>query len=201
MITTPPLMADLVARVEAGGRRSDEVRVSPRLAAFLGAFSVVAHYPSYLGLDAEALPIGGDTLVLPEGTRLAVSGRATTPLGTVKLQGPGSDVALTVEGAAFHGELIPRSTGVWHLAAAPANGGVLEGEAPLLPIRIVPDSVPAVEIALPVLTRLRHHQCHSLWWCRCAMTMVSPRHGWIPGAAVSPRVFRWSCRPGWVTAP
>lgn len=147
--TTPPLMADLVARVEAGGRKSPEVRVGIRLAAFLGAFTATAHYPAYLGLEDEALPTTGDTLVLPEGTRLSLNGRATALLGSVRLSGPSGDAPLTVSGSSFHGELVPRQSGLWRVSITPANGGVLEGDAPSLPVRIVGDSAPVVEIPVP----------------------------------------------------
>jgi hypothetical protein len=147
--TTPPLTADLVARVEAGGRKSPEVRVGIRLAAFLGAFTATAHYPAYLGLEDEALPTSGDTLVLPEGTRLTLNGRATTPLESVRLSGPNGENALAVTGTTFHGDLVPHESGLWRVAIKLVNGGTLEGDAPAFPVRIVVDSAPVVEIPVP----------------------------------------------------
>ena len=148
-VTTLPLAADLVARVEAGGRKSPDVHVSIRLAAFLGAFTATAHYPAYLGLEDEALPTTGDTLVVPEGTRLSLDGRATTPLGSVRLSGPAGSSPLTVSGSNFHGELTPRESGLWRVTITPANGGALEGDAPSFPVRVVVDSAPVVEIPVP----------------------------------------------------
>ena len=147
--TSPPLAADLVARVSAGGRLSPDVHVGIRLAAFLGTFGATAHYPAYLGLEDEALPTTGDTLVLPEGTRLSLNGRATTPLGAARLAGPEGDAVLTVTGATFQGDLVPRASGLWRLVVRPANGGVLEGDLPTLPVRIVADSAPVVEVPVP----------------------------------------------------
>ena len=146
---TPPLAADLVARVEAGGHRSPDVHVGIRLAAFLGSFTATAHYPAYLGLEDEALPMTGDTLVLPEGTRLSLTGRATTQLGAARLAGPTGDDAFVVSGSTFHGDLTPRRSGLWRLVLTPANGGTLEGDLPVLPVRIVADSAPLVEIPVP----------------------------------------------------
>jgi hypothetical protein len=148
-ITTPPLAADLVARMEAGGRKSPEVRIGVRLAAFLGAFTATAHYPAYLGLEDESLPTAGDTLVLPEGTRLTVAGRATTEVATARLSGPDGANVLVVSGSAFTGELRPRQSGLWRLSVLPSNGARLQGEMPSLPIRMVADSAPVVEIPVP----------------------------------------------------
>ena len=147
--TTPPLAADLVARLEAGGRKSPEMHIGVRLAAFLGAFTATAHYPAYLGLEDESLPTTGDTLVLPEGTRLSVVGRATTEIATARLSGPDTDDVLAVDGSTFTGELRPRQSGLWRLQVTPSNGARLQGDMPSLPIRIVADSAPVVEIPVP----------------------------------------------------
>ncbi|MES2303909.1 MAG: hypothetical protein V4558_00275 [Gemmatimonadota bacterium] len=148
-LKTAPLSAELVARLEAGGRQSAEVRIVVRLPAFLGAFTVKAHYPAYLRLEDEALPVGGDTLVVPEGTRLTLAGRVTTPLAAAAIAGASASHALTVTGDAFQGEMIPVGVGTWRLQLQLANGGALEGEAPTLAIRVLPDSAPLVEIPLP----------------------------------------------------
>lgn len=149
VFTTAPLVADLVARVEAGGHVSADVHVSVRLAAFLGSFTATAHYPGYLGLDDESLPTTGDTLVVPEGTRLLLSGRATTPLASARLNGPDGDDDLVVSGSTLAGELQPKQSGTWRLSVSLANGGPLDGDLPALPIRVVADSAPLVEIPVP----------------------------------------------------
>ncbi|MFI4927822.1 MAG: hypothetical protein ACHP7E_09070, partial [Burkholderiales bacterium] len=147
--TTPPLAADLVARLEAGGRKSPEVRIEVRLAAFLGAFTATAHYPAYLGHEDESLPTTGDTLVLPEGTRLTIGGRATTAIASARLSGPDGENVLLVAGSTFTGELRPRQSGRWRLQVSPGNGARLQGDMPSLPIRVVADSAPVVEIPVP----------------------------------------------------
>lgn len=148
-VTTPPLSAELVARLEAGGRSSPEVRIAVRLPAFLGAFTMLAHYPSYLKLDDVALPTGGDTLWLPEGTRLTLAGRATAALASVAISGPGGEHAMDVTGNAFRGVVTPVRSGIWQLRIVPASGGPLEGDAPTVPIQLLPDSVPLVEVPVP----------------------------------------------------
>ncbi|MGH7593151.1 MAG: hypothetical protein ACRELE_04795, partial [Gemmatimonadales bacterium] len=148
-VTTAPLTADLVARVQAGGRQSPEIRVVVRLAAFLGAFTATAHYPPYLGMQDEALPTAGDTMVLPEGTRLSIAGRSTTPVAAARLMGPDGDETLDVHKSSFAGDLRPRRSGVWRLAVRTADGATLQGEMPSLPVRLVVDSAPVVEIPVP----------------------------------------------------
>ncbi len=148
-VTTAPLTADLVAQVEADGRRSPEIRVAVRLPAFLGSVTATAHYPAYLGLDDETLSVSGDTLVLPEGTRLALQGRATTALRGATLQGPDGVDSLAVQDAAFHGTLMPRQSGRWQLQLTTVGGDSLQGQLPTLPLQLVTDSAPAVEIAVP----------------------------------------------------
>ena len=120
-----------------------------RLGAFLGAFSVTAKYPRYLGLEDEALTIGGDTVSLPEGTRLVIAGRATAKLVTVGLDGAPGRQALDVDGESFRGEVMPRLSGAWRLHVTPAAGITLGGEMPVLLLRIVPDSAPVVEVLVP----------------------------------------------------
>ncbi len=146
---TAPLNADIVARLEAGGRRSPEVRVQVRLPAFLGSYTAVAHYPAYLKLEPESFTVAGDTLVLPEGTRLALSGRATTPLREARLDGDSGPHPLVVAGDGFSGDLVPRRSETWRLRVLLASGASLDGDAPPLPLRIVADSAPVVEVALP----------------------------------------------------
>ncbi len=149
VVTTGPLAAELLARVEAGGRRSEEVRVAVRLPAFLGAMQLTAQYPRYLSLEDEDLVLAGDTLVVPEGTLLRVQGRATTELDTARLDSPAGVVLLQRDGMAFRGSVTPRTATTYALRAVPRGGGSLEGELPSFAVRVVPDSAPVLEIPVP----------------------------------------------------
>lgn len=149
VVTTAPLEAELVARATAGGRSSEEIHIAIRLPSFLGAFDVTAHYPTYLGLASEPLPVDGDTLLLPEGTRLAVSGRTTTPLTQAAMAGPAGSSDLTVTGNDFAGSFTPPTDGDWQLQLSLADGGALSDVLPTLVIRVVRDSVPSVDIPVP----------------------------------------------------
>jgi len=144
-----PLTGDLFARLSAGGRGSDTLHITVRLPVFLGSLTVTADYPSYLGLDAEPLPISGDTLLLPAGTRLRTTGRATGPLARAAWESDHGPALLEVAGETFAGSFTPDRSGVWRLAVATRDGLPLTGEPAWLAIRVVPDSAPVVEVPVP----------------------------------------------------
>ncbi len=144
-----PLTGDLHARLTAGGRSSDTVTVAVRLPAFLGSLVVTAHYPSYIGIDPEPVPLGGDTLLLPEGTRLTTEGRATSSLAAAAWEGPGGRAELRVAGDRFEGEFQPATTGAWTLALRTAAGSQVGSAGTELTVRLVPDLPPVIELPVP----------------------------------------------------
>src|SRR5439155_1146431 len=99
----------------------------------------------------EPLVPGGDTIPVPEGTVIVTSGAASVPLATVAWRQGGAVSRLAVTGARFAGRLAPIVSGTWRLDVATADGGALEGEAPQLALRVVPDSAPV----LPSLEEVR----------------------------------------------
>ena len=122
-VLTGPLQSDLFARVTSGSRASDTVFVKVRLPVFLGALTVTAHYPRYLGLEAEPVPTSGDTLLLPAGTRLETRGEATAPLARAAWKSDTRDEAARRPGERFLRQLrahdfgrVPRSS--WRPRAA-----------------------------------------------------------------------------------
>lgn len=144
-----PLTGDLHARLTAGGRSSDTVTVAVRLPAFLGSLVVTAHYPGYLGVDPEPIALGGDTLLLPEGTRLVTDGRATSPLVSAAWEGAAGTAPLAVSAERFGGEFMPRGSGQWRLALQTAAGNEVGTGGTDLLLRLVPDAPPEVEIPVP----------------------------------------------------
>jgi hypothetical protein len=133
----------------AGGRSSDTVAVRVRLPAFLGSLQVTARYPAYLGLEDEPLPVPGDTLLLPAGTELEVSGEASTPLSSAAWTGATGTIGLTAEGPRFRGRFRPTRSGVWALRLVPADGAPVAGDPVDLVIEVVPDRPPDIEIPVP----------------------------------------------------
>ncbi|HEU4680253.1 MAG TPA: hypothetical protein VFS51_00825, partial [Gemmatimonadales bacterium] len=148
-LSSPPLQSDLFARLTSGSRSSDTIVVRVRLPVFLGSLSVIARYPSYLGLESEPVPTGGDTLILPAGTRLDVRGEATAGLASAGWLAGEKVESLEVTGTRFAGTLVPARSGEYRLALATVSGAPLAGDSVRLPVRIVPDSAPTVEIPVP----------------------------------------------------
>ncbi len=144
-----PLENDLFLRLTSGGRSSDTLQVRVRMPVFLGSLTVTARYPRYLALEDEPLPTDGDTIVVPEGTRLETVGEATTELLDAAWVAGSARIELPVSGGRFHGGLTPAATALWSLALSARSGEVLAGDPVRLPVVLVPDSVPTVEVPVP----------------------------------------------------
>ena len=149
VVSTGPLESDVFARLTSGSRSSDTVTVRVRLPVFLGSLSVTARYPSYLGLENEPLPTGGDTLILPAGTRLDTKGETTAPLAQAAWAVGEQVESLRVTATRFEGSFAPSRSGEYRLALVTASGAALAGDSVRLPIRLIPDSAPSVEIPVP----------------------------------------------------
>ena len=149
IVSSGALRSDLFARVTSGSRSSDTVLVRVRIPVFLGSVTVTAHYPAYLGLDAEPVPTGGDTLLLPAGTRLETHGEATAPLARAAWSAGTSAAPLDVRAGRFSGSFVPAASGEYRLMLATVDGAPLAGDTARLPLRIVADSAPVVEVPVP----------------------------------------------------
>jgi hypothetical protein len=149
VLSSGPLSSDVYARVTSGSRSSDTVLVSVRLPVFLGSLTVTAHYPGYLGLESEPVPTDGDTLLLPAGTRLETKGEATAALAAAAWEMGDRKETLAVNGGAFSGTFVPPGSGQYRLALNSADGAPLAGDSVHLPVRVVADSAPEVEIPVP----------------------------------------------------
>src|SRR5947199_8257068 len=146
-----PLEADLFLRASSGGRNSVERRVTIALPAFVAELELTAHYPAYLARGDEPLVPGCDTIFVPEGTVILTSGAASVPLASAGWRHAGTVARLAVSGARFSGRLAPVASGAgsWRLDVTTADGTPLEGDAPALELRVVPDSAPVVAVPVP----------------------------------------------------
>jgi len=152
--TLGPLDTDLWLRASTGARRSPELRVAVSLPAFLAGLSLTARFPRYLERPDEPVAIGegggADTVTLPEGTTLLVSGSASVPLEHAVFERHGGEATtLSVHGTGFSGGVMPRVSGTWSLALQSADGTAFEGVTPSLVLRIAPDSAPEVRVPVP----------------------------------------------------
>ncbi|HVH67626.1 MAG TPA: hypothetical protein VM716_07155 [Gemmatimonadales bacterium] len=149
-----PLEADLYLRASSGGRHSAVQRVTVALPAFVTGLQLTARYPGYLARPDEPLVPGSDSITIPEGTVVLTTGGASVRLAAASWRrdragASGSRTPLVVRGSAFSGRLAPTASGVWRLELATADGEPLEGEAPALWLRVVPDSAPVVALPVP----------------------------------------------------
>jgi hypothetical protein len=144
-----PVDSDLFFRLASGSRTSDTIRVRVRLPAFLGALDIVAEYPAYLGLEPEPVRADADTIFLPEGTTLATRGEASRALAAASWRLDERAAPLDTRGRQFSGRFVPGRSGAWWLDLRTADGAPLTTESPVLPIVLVPDSVPVVEVPVP----------------------------------------------------
>src|SRR5207248_4705781 len=124
-IDVGPLRGDLRIVATDGRSVSDTATVRVTDRPFVGAVSMRATYPSYLGRPAEALPVGEPARV-PQGTIIDISGRASTTLRDVRL-GAGPDAfALHVSDHAFDGRFAARKTGHYAWVANGASGPIAD---------------------------------------------------------------------------
>ena len=144
-----PLAQALYAHVTAGRKSSDTIEVSVRRPAFLASLALTIHYPGYLRLEDEPAAAGGDTLLLPAGSRIEARGEATLPLGIARSEREGVRAALRLEGSKFEGTLQPAVSGGYRLVLQTTEGVRLSGEEILLAVRLLPDLPPVVEIPVP----------------------------------------------------
>jgi hypothetical protein len=143
-----PMHGDLSLVVTDGRASTDTaiVRVTDR--PFVGAISMRAIYPAYLGRAAEGLPVGEPARV-PQGTVVEVSGRASTELHSIRLLGLKDDVMdFRPSGHAFTGRFTATHTGKWSWSATGSLGPIADVPLPL-ELEVVPDSAPRVELVSP----------------------------------------------------
>jgi len=143
-----PMRGDLTVVVSDGRASTDTaiVRVTDR--PFVGAISMRAVYPEYLGRAPEGLPVGEPARV-PQGTIVDVSGRASTELRSIQLVGPKAAIALRPAGHAFSGHFTATQTGKWTWSAVGSLGPIADVPLPL-ELEVVPDSAPRVDLAAPM---------------------------------------------------
>ncbi|HEY5061322.1 MAG TPA: Ig-like domain-containing protein, partial [Gemmatimonadaceae bacterium] len=144
-----PLRGDLSLVVSDGRSASDTALVKVTDRPFVGAVSMRATYPSYLGRAPEGLA-AGEAARVPQGTIVDVAGRASTALRTVRLASVTDTLPLRVNDHTFDGRFEARHSGRYVWLANSVTGPIADVPAPL-ELEVVPDSAPHVELVSPAL--------------------------------------------------
>jgi hypothetical protein len=151
-VTLEDIAADVTVLASDGraGRDSVEIAVTDR--PFLGDITVTAEYPAYLARGAERLP-ADQPLRVPEGTRLQIEGRASTPVRAAGLRAGDAALALRADGTRVSGTLVAGRSARWDWEAEGAVQQIAD-LPPALEIDVLPDSLPRVEILAPTGERM-----------------------------------------------
>ncbi len=145
------------------GRSSDTFHVRPVEPLLITELSVRVIMPTYLGREDEEYSQPVPPLVVPQGARLVIGGRANLPLATVHVSAAGvqdagdvqdsaddrDSIELLVAGERFSGELRPERSGIWEWSIVPEQTRDEIIEPLPLSISVIPDSLPAVDIVYP----------------------------------------------------
>jgi hypothetical protein len=147
-----PLSGDVSLVASDGRSATDTVVVKVTDRPFVGAVSMRATYPAYLGRAAEALA-AGEVARVPQGTIVGITGRASTALRAVRLassDGGADSVSLQVNDHAFSGRIRATKT-VNYAWRATGTTGPIADVPPPVELEVVPDSVPRVELVSPAI--------------------------------------------------
>jgi hypothetical protein len=147
--TVGPIDADLVLFAVSGRRRSDTARVMLRPSLFLTDIEATARLPAYLEQADEALSVDGDTVLLPVGSRVELSARASLAVEGATWEHERDTVPARVDGTTVRGGFPVAASGTWRLVVRGAAGAALEGDPPTLTVIAVPDSAPVVTLPVP----------------------------------------------------
>src|SRR5512146_6660 len=142
-----PLRGDLTIVASDGRSTSDTAVVHVTDRPFVGAVSIRATYPAYLGRPAEGLAVG-EPARLPRGTIVDISGRASSRLRGVWLTGERDTITLSVNDRAFAGRFAPRTSGRYAWVASGASGPIADVPA-AVELEVVADSAPRVDLVAP----------------------------------------------------
>ncbi|MGH7663052.1 MAG: hypothetical protein ACRENI_01955 [Gemmatimonadaceae bacterium] len=151
-----PVDADITIVATDGHTASDTalIRVTDR--PFVGDVALRAVYPRYLGRAQEALPLG-ERARLPRGTVVAVTGRASTELESVRLVSRGDEratsdtILMRVDGRSFSGRIVASAAGSTRYAwEAEGTRSEITDVPPALELDVVADSMPRIEFLSPV---------------------------------------------------
>ncbi|MEX2294777.1 MAG: hypothetical protein WD804_00550 [Gemmatimonadota bacterium] len=131
------------------GAQTGEFLLTPVDPSLVADLLIEVFYPPHTRLASELVRGAPESLLLPEGTTLSITGSVEGSGGEVSLVGEGDAVAvrLAVEGNRFTGRWRPlRSERLEWVVSGGREGALLP---PPLDIEIVPDATPAIAFPVP----------------------------------------------------
>lgn len=147
------------AAMAGGGAETETYRLEPVDPLMLSSVRLELTFPEHTDLPPEEYHEVPGELVVPEGTHVALEGRANRPLRALELRppeeaasadgpSPSGAVELQVDGREFSGSWEPDVSGPWRWRT---EGGGAETAAgfPDLDVEVVPDAPPTVAILSP----------------------------------------------------
>lgn len=157
--TNPIHTVTFVWVADDDGSMSDTLRMHPLEPLLVQDLQVLVQYPRYLGRESESHRGQIPPLILPEGTRLTVSGETNLELDAgsfawaPEMENPAGtrvrEIPLEVSNTRFSATWIPRVTGFWrwNLEASDSMGSPVTPNP--IKVLIVPDQLPRIELLYP----------------------------------------------------
>lgn len=158
----PSVTAGMVYRVDApDGAGAGEYTVTPRDPLFVTDVTVRLTFPAHTGRLPEEYRGDVPPLRVPAGTVLAIEGQGSRPLADARLVpvtvdslgeetgAPGAEIEISVDGAHFEADWVPRAGGRWGWRFEDTSGGAAELRPGPLDLTLVVDGPPVVDIGFP----------------------------------------------------
>ncbi len=134
------------------GARSDRFVLSPINPLLVTDLTLQFTYPTHTSLPPEERREPFAPAFVPVGTRVRIVGRASRPLqeAALVLEGAAEPaVEMTPVGSAFEGEWVPTRSGTYSWRFVDPEGEVPESMPTSLPLTLVRDSLPSLEVLFP----------------------------------------------------
>jgi len=200
---------DLEYRFRRGGRASDARRLEVRRPPLITELAARVEPPAYTGLPIEHVPRLPAYMEVPEGSRLVLSGRASSALAAAAVVQDTLALALMTDGAGFEGSLPMSATRRFQLKLTDRRG--LEGmgelvhevvvlvDRPPLVILERPDDDGLVPLAGPLVLNAQAEDDHGL----VAVDLLVRRGDAVGGSWVAdlPGGGEPSAEDGWERVP
>ena len=131
------------------GATSPQYVATPLDPLLVSELVVEVRYPPHAGRLPERYETEVPPIEVPEGTTLAVSGRATLRLDEASLVGAGSSVPLAIDGERFAATWTPTVSALWEWRLESRLAGAPGTLPPPLDVTVVPDAPPQVAMTFP----------------------------------------------------